>query len=137
MMQDLEEVLESILERVLESGPAAGFAILMVGLIIWLLCWTAIFRKAGYASWLAVFMIIPGVNMLAFLVFAIAKWPVLARQAVRSVGPVEPAPGMARTIAPMAVPGAERPRTRCAGCGSQLAPNDRFCGICGSQRQGA
>ncbi|HEY1729705.1 MAG TPA: hypothetical protein VGG22_15120 [Candidatus Baltobacteraceae bacterium] len=40
-----------------------------------LLCFGSIFRKAGYNSWLALLMVIPGVNFVMFLWFAFSTWP--------------------------------------------------------------
>lgn len=36
-----------------------------------------IVRKAGYSGWRCLLMLIPVVNVVAYWVFAFAKWPVL------------------------------------------------------------
>jgi uncharacterized membrane protein YhaH (DUF805 family) len=38
-----------------------------------------IVRRAGYSGWWALLMTIPGVNIVAFWIFAFIRWPALDR----------------------------------------------------------
>ena len=43
------------------------------------LCWIFIWGKAGYNKWFGLLMIVPVVNVIAFLVFAFEDWPIEGR----------------------------------------------------------
>jgi hypothetical protein len=50
-------------------------------------CYWKIFSKAGYSGALSLLMIVPLVNLIVFIWFAFAQWPVLKGQ--QSGGPVK------------------------------------------------
>ena len=47
--------------------------------VLWLYAWAEIFKKAGYNAWMCLLMIIPAINVIAFLWLAFGTWPVLGR----------------------------------------------------------
>lgn len=48
-----------------------------LGFLIWALLMVLIFRKAGYSGLQIVLLFIPGVNVILFIWFALAEWPIL------------------------------------------------------------
>ncbi len=68
------------------NGYALG-SLMITGIIclvsVW--AWAKIFRKAGFAWWNAFAMIIPVLNLLALIWFALSDWPV----EIRTESPVE------------------------------------------------
>jgi uncharacterized membrane protein YhaH (DUF805 family) len=63
-------------------GPFfATFGLVMLAIFVFMLfCYAKIFSKAGYSGWLSLLMIVPLVNLILFIWFAFAEWPVV-RQA--------------------------------------------------------
>ena len=45
-------------------------------LAFFLFAWAQIFKKAGYSGWMCLLLIIPIINLIAFLWFAFTTWPV-------------------------------------------------------------
>lgn len=77
------------------SGEAITTALgLIAGAVILVFCWAKIFSKAGYSPFLSLLMVVPLANIVMFLVFAFATWPIQKR----SQGVVLPAEG-ARKVA--------------------------------------
>jgi len=75
------------------ASPSLGQAVLVLclyGAVIGLfaLAWMRILRKAGYSQWLGLVVLIPVVNVIAFLCFAFSDWPVNAEAALRSGAPL-------------------------------------------------
>ncbi len=62
------------------SGQLIYMWILM-GVLV-LAAWQ-IFRKAGFRPWLSLFVLVPGVNLIAILYLAFADWPALKAVARR------------------------------------------------------
>jgi hypothetical protein len=48
----------------------------ITGIAIHLWIWSAIFKKAGYSAFMSLLMLLPLVNFLVLLYFAITKWPI-------------------------------------------------------------
>ncbi len=89
----------------------AGGAILLIYLIVLvvtIIAYVSIIRKAGYSGWWVLVGLVPIVNVVFFLIFAFATWPVVAEvRALRSAsygsGPYgRPPPG--GPFVPVAVP---------------------------------
>lgn len=54
----------------------SGLGLLLVPLTLW--TYVRIARQAGYSGWWAVAALIPGVNIIVYLLFAFREWPVSA-----------------------------------------------------------
>jgi len=54
------------------------FILLLLGTIVSLWCglWYIIFKNAGYSGWLGVLMLVPYLNVIVFLYFALSEWPI-------------------------------------------------------------
>ncbi|MCL0096956.1 hypothetical protein M1O19_00225 [Dehalococcoidia bacterium] len=52
-------------------------SIIIVVALVTVIGWVSIWGKAGYSKWLGLLMIVPLVNVVAFLVFAFSDWPIL------------------------------------------------------------
>ena len=50
------------------------FVLLIVAAILSI--WGLIFKKAGYSFWLCLLMVIPLVNLIWLLIFALSTWPI-------------------------------------------------------------
>ncbi len=57
-------------ESMLSTGMFVGLLALCVGLF------AAVFRQAGYTGWWGLVMVVPLVNVIAFVVLALREWPV-------------------------------------------------------------
>lgn len=67
-----------------DLGAMAGLGLipLIIALVVFvfmLFCYGKIFSKAGYSGWLALLMLVPLVNIVLFIWFAFADWPVAKR----------------------------------------------------------
>ena len=60
-------------------GPFfATFGLIMLAVCVFMIfCYWKIFSKAGYSGALSLLMIVPLVNLIVFIWFAFAQWPVL------------------------------------------------------------
>ncbi len=47
-----------------------------IGFIVWAILMVLIFRKAGYSGLQLILLFIPGVNVIVFIWFALAEWPI-------------------------------------------------------------
>ena len=47
-----------------------------IGFVLWVFLMVLIFRKAGYSGVQIVLLFIPGVNVIAFIWFALTEWPI-------------------------------------------------------------
>jgi hypothetical protein len=45
-------------------------------LVVYAVLWLSVFEKAGYSMWLGLLAIVPVVNFIALIVFALIEWPV-------------------------------------------------------------
>jgi len=127
MMEEFEGFAEA-----LAVAGAIGLAVGILGAAVFVVSWIFICSKAGYSKWLGLLMLVPLVNIIFFLYFAFARWPILK-------GQQESAPATA--TAPQQRPAAAQPKATtapatCPKCGAPLGPNERFCGECGSPRLG-
>ncbi len=125
MMEDFEGLADA-----LAIAGAVGLAVAVLVAAVFVISWIFICSKAGYSKWLGLLMLVPLVNVIFFLYFAFAKWPILKGQPESA-----PAPVTAPQQRPAATPA--RPAatpTTCPKCGAPLGPNERFCGECGSPR---
>lgn len=125
MMEDFEGFAEA-----LAIAGAIGLAVAVLVAAVFVISWIFICSKAGYSKWLGLLMLVPLVNVIFFLYFAFARWPILKSQQ-------EEAP--ASVTAPQQRPAAAPPRTAttpatCPKCGAPMKPDERFCGECGSPR---
>lgn len=60
----------------------ATFGIVMLIVCVFMIvCYWKIFSKAGYSGALSLLMLVPIVNLILFVWFAFAQWPVLKGQA--------------------------------------------------------
>ena len=57
------------------SVPQLLIIVLVVAVMIW--PYWRIFRKAGFAPWLALLMIVPAANIIMIFFLAFARWPAL------------------------------------------------------------
>jgi hypothetical protein len=58
---------------------AVGIVLILLWLasaVLGIVAWVRIVQKAGYSGWLVLTAIIPIVNIVIFLIFAFAEWPV-------------------------------------------------------------
>jgi len=127
MMEDFEGLAEA-----LAVAGVIGLAVGVLALAVLVISWIFICSKAGYSKWLGLLMLVPLVNVIFFLYFAFSRWPILKGQQE---------PGPAPVTASQQRPAAALPKTAtahasCPKCGAPLGPNERFCGECGSPRQG-
>ena len=56
-----------------------GIVPLIISIIIAIIfawIWGKIFSKAGFNAWLGILMLIPIANLIMFLYFAFAEWPI-------------------------------------------------------------
>ena len=51
--------------------------VMAIGFVV--LIWGSIFKKAGYSRWLSVLMLLPGINVITVIWFALTKWPLEAQ----------------------------------------------------------
>lgn len=59
----------------------ATFGLVMLAVCIFMIfCYWKIFSKAGYSGALSLLMLVPLVNLIVFIWFAFAQWPVLKGQ---------------------------------------------------------
>jgi uncharacterized membrane protein YhaH (DUF805 family) len=58
----------------LETAVAAAAVLALLVIVAWLCA--RILRRAGLPGWLALFVLVPGWNLLAVWVFAFVPWPV-------------------------------------------------------------
>ena len=58
---------------------ALTVCVALIVLAILIFAWSRVFAKAGYSPLLSLLMIIPIVNLLAFLWLAFSKWPIHKR----------------------------------------------------------
>jgi len=70
---------------VIEALGMMGIVSIVIGVclaIFWAVMWWVIFQKAGYSTpfLLGILMIIPIINIILFLVFALGEWPILRKQ---------------------------------------------------------
>jgi len=66
----------------IEGLGILGFISILIGIfcaIFWIILWWVIFKKAGYSAsfLLGVLMMIPLINIVLFLIFALGEWPIL------------------------------------------------------------
>jgi uncharacterized membrane protein YhaH (DUF805 family) len=63
-------------------GPFfATFGLIMLLVFVFMIfCYWKIFAKAGYSGALSLLMLVPLVNLIVFIWFAFAQWPVLKGQ---------------------------------------------------------
>jgi hypothetical protein len=106
-----------------------GLAVAVLVAAVFVISWIFICSKAGYSKWLGLLMLVPLVNVVFFLYFAFARWPILRGQQESAPAPVtvpqqRPAATPPRTVTP----------TTCPKCGAPMKPSERFCGECGSPR---
>lgn len=47
-----------------------------IGFVLWIFLMVLIFRKAGYSGLQIILLFIPGVNVIAFIWFALTEWPI-------------------------------------------------------------
>lgn len=47
-----------------------------LGYAVWVILMILIFRKAGYSGWQIILLIIPFVNVIVFIWFALTEWPI-------------------------------------------------------------
>ena len=76
------------------TGAAAWvfFGVMAVVWVIGIAAYVAIIRKAGYSGWWILIMLLPVVNIVMFLAFAFAEWPV--QRALRAArGAAQGSPG--------------------------------------------
>ena len=125
MMEEFEGFAEA-----LAVAGAIGLAVAVLAAAVFVVSWIFICSKAGYSKWLGLLMLVPLVNVIFFLYFAFARWPILK-------GQQESAPATAPQQRPAAAqPKATTAPAACPKCGAPLGPSERFCGECGSPRQG-
>ena len=125
MMEDFEGFAEAM-----AIAGAIGLAIAVLVVAVFVISWIFICSKAGYSKWLGLLMLVPLVNVIFFLYFAFARWPILRGRQEEAPAPV---------TAPQQQPAAAPPRTAtapatCPKCGAPMKPSERFCGECGSPR---
>jgi uncharacterized membrane protein YhaH (DUF805 family) len=76
---DTSSVPPEAMQMMAALGPI--FAVMaLIGLAIFvfmIFCYWKIFSKAGYSGALSLLMIVPLVNLILFIWFAFAEWPVL------------------------------------------------------------
>lgn len=60
--------------------------------LFWIVLWWVIFKKAGYSAslLLGIIMVIPFINIIMFLVFALGEWPVLRKLQEKKIGSQRP-----------------------------------------------
>jgi len=68
----------------IEAFGTMGIFIFVIGIcvaVFWGVMWWVIFQKAGYTAslLLGILMMIPIINVVLFLVFALGEWPVLQK----------------------------------------------------------
>jgi len=68
-------------------GPFfATFGLVMLLVCVFMIfCYWKIFSKAGYSGALSLLMLVPLVNLIVFIWFAFAEWPVLKGQQQQGV----------------------------------------------------
>lgn len=101
-------------------GESIGYiTIYIVVGIIGIILWAQILRKSGNNPWYSLVMIIPLINLAAFIFFATLEWPISkANRELR------------RRIKTLR----EQEHTMvCDECGNPIAEQDRFCSTCGSE----
>ena len=59
------------------SFSPVHWIIVLLAVALYVIPAVKIVRKAGYSGWWCLLMLIPGVNVVAYWVFAFAKWPAL------------------------------------------------------------
>jgi hypothetical protein len=127
MMEEFEGFAEA-----LAVAGVIGLAVGVLALAVLVVSWIFICSKAGYSRWLGLLMLVPLVNVIFFLYFAFARWPILKGQQESAPAPVTASQQREGTTRP-------KPATApaaCLKCGAPLGPNERFCGECGSPRPG-
>lgn len=45
--------------------------------LVWIVAWWAIFARAGFTGALSLLMLLPGINVIVFVLFAFGGWPVM------------------------------------------------------------
>ncbi|MFE6968516.1 hypothetical protein [Isoptericola sp. NPDC057653] len=76
-----------------DYGWLFGTAALVVYLaiaVLFLVAYIRIIQKAGYSGWWVLVGIVPILNVVMFLVFAFARWPVLRERDALRVGQAYP-----------------------------------------------
>ena len=74
----VNQQVSSVLHQLGTSGLSFLLPIAIV-LMAWLfiaVMWGRIFGKAGYPGWYGVVAFVPGVNIVALIYFAFARWPI-------------------------------------------------------------
>lgn len=77
VVQAGEEVVDVSNYGAPEYLVVASLAVAYFGEVI---AWWLILKKAGYNPWLCLLFLVPGLNVIAPLVFALSRWPVLRGQ---------------------------------------------------------
>lgn len=54
-----------------------GLAVVAAFYLVILIAYIRIIQKAGYSGWWVLVGLVPGLNLVMFLVFAYSRWPVL------------------------------------------------------------
>lgn len=57
-------------------GLEFAMPVVALTMLAWTLGWVIVVMKSGYSPWLILLAFIPVVNMIAWLWFAIAEWPI-------------------------------------------------------------
>ena len=102
-------------ERMMEIGIAIAIYAVIVVVMAW--SWAQILRKSGNDAWRALWMIIPGINIIAFLFFAFEEWPIV-RTNVRLRRRIKILEEQEHTML-------------CEECDNPIAEHDKFCSACG------
>lgn len=94
-----------------------GIYALVVIILVW--SWAQILYKSGNSTWHSLWMIIPGINVIAFMIFAFGEWPILKtntrlRRRIRALEKQE------HTMV-------------CDDCENPIAEQDKFCSACGAE----
>ncbi|MCA5891922.1 DUF805 domain-containing protein [Isoptericola sp. NEAU-Y5] len=68
----------------------AALVVYLAILVVFLVAYVRIIQKAGYSGWWVLVGLVPILNIVMFLVFAFARWPVLRERDALRVGQVPP-----------------------------------------------
>ena len=58
-------------------ATGVGLAVVVACYLVILVAYIRIIQKAGYSGWWVLVGLVPGLNLVMFLVFAYSRWPVL------------------------------------------------------------
>jgi uncharacterized membrane protein len=67
-----------------------ALAVYLAFLVVCLVASIRIIQKAGYSGWWILIALVPILNVVMFLVFAFARWPVLRERDAMRAGQVPP-----------------------------------------------